>query len=46
MSESTAQQMDRHSYISLETFRRDGSAVPTPVWHAEMDDKLYVFHRR
>ena len=30
-------------YISLVTFRRDGSEVATPVWFAPLGDKLYVF---
>ncbi len=29
-------------YISLTTFRRSGVAVPTPIWFAERDGKLYV----
>jgi uncharacterized protein len=29
-------------YISLTTFRKSGVAVPTPIWFAEQDDKLYV----
>lgn len=29
-------------YISLKTFRKTGEAVPTPVWFAESDGKLYV----
>lgn len=29
-------------YVSLATFRRDGTQVKTPVWFAVMDDKLYV----
>ena len=29
-------------YISLITFRNSGAAVPTPVWFAEQDGKLYV----
>jgi PPOX class probable F420-dependent enzyme len=32
-------------YISLTTFRRDGSAAHTPVWFGEKDDKLYVMTR-
>jgi hypothetical protein len=36
-------QLQRESYISLETFRRDGRAVATPVWFAIAQDKLYVF---
>jgi PPOX class probable F420-dependent enzyme len=31
------------SYISLVTFKRDGSPVETAVWFAERDAKLYVF---
>lgn len=30
-------------YISLETFKRDGTGVRTPVWFARLDGKLYVF---
>jgi uncharacterized protein len=30
------------SYICLTTFRRSGVTVPTPVWFAEADGKLYV----
>ena len=29
-------------YISLTTFRKNGTAVPTPVWFGEQDGKLYV----
>lgn len=29
-------------YIRLTTFRKSGKAVPTPVWFAELDGKLYV----
>jgi PPOX class probable F420-dependent enzyme len=32
-------------YISLATFRKNGTAVPTPVWFGEQDDKLYVMSR-
>jgi PPOX class probable F420-dependent enzyme len=31
-----------HKYLQLTTFRKDGTAVPTPVWFAEDNDKLYV----
>lgn len=30
-------------YISLETFRRDGTGVRTPVWFVEMDGKLFFY---
>jgi len=29
-------------YILLTTFRKDGTAVPTPVWFAEDNGKLYI----
>jgi uncharacterized protein len=35
--------VDRHRYLSLATFRRDGAEVRTPVWFAALDAKLYVF---
>lgn len=28
--------------MSLTTFRKNGEAVPTPVWFAQSDDKIYV----
>jgi hypothetical protein len=30
-------------YISLETFRRSGQGVRTPVWFAEQEEALYVY---
>lgn len=32
-------------YISLITFRKNGVAVPTPVWFGENQGKLYVMTR-
>lgn len=32
-------------YISLQTFRKNGVGVSTPVWFGEQDDKLYVMTR-
>jgi PPOX class probable F420-dependent enzyme len=34
-----------HKYILLTTFRMDGTAVSTPVWFGEEEDKLYVVTR-
>ena len=31
--------------MSLISFRKNGTAVPTPVWFSEKDDKLYVMTR-
>lgn len=36
------QQLSGHKYISLTTFRKNGQPVSTPVWFAEVDDRLYV----
>ena len=35
--------LDRHRYVSLATFRRSGAEVATPVWFAAADGRLYVF---
>jgi uncharacterized protein len=32
-----------HKYLSLETYRKSGAAVRTPVWFAERDGKLYLY---
>ena len=32
-----------HAYISLETFRKNGSGVKTPVWFARVDDFIVVY---
>lgn len=37
---------DQAPYISLATYRKDGSVVPTPVWVAPLDGKLVVFTLR
>ncbi|MDX2077668.1 MAG: PPOX class F420-dependent oxidoreductase [bacterium] len=29
-------------YMSLKTFRKNGDAVPTPVWFAEENGKIYM----
>ena len=31
-----------HRYVRLSTFRKNGEAVPTPVWFARVGEKLYV----
>lgn len=33
------------SYVSLASFRKNGTAVYTPVWFAQEGDKLYVMTR-
>ncbi len=32
-------------YINLETFKKDGTGVKTPVWTAPLDGKLIVYSR-
>jgi len=35
--------LDRERFISLVTFRRTGVGVPTPVWFAVHDGRLWIF---
>jgi PPOX class probable F420-dependent enzyme len=35
--------LDSEKYINLETFKKDGNGVKTPVWTAPLDGKLVVF---
>jgi PPOX class probable F420-dependent enzyme len=35
-------ELARERYLSLATFRDDGTQVKTPVWFAVMDGKLYI----
>lgn len=37
---------DRVPYINLRSYKRDGSAVDTPVWCAPLDGKLVIFTLR
>ncbi len=34
--------LDNEQYISLETFKKDGTGVKTPVWAAPLDGKLVI----
>lgn len=43
MSESTFAQFDDHKYISLETFKKNGEGVRTPVWFVLHNGALYVY---
>jgi uncharacterized protein len=42
MKSSKLAQFDKQSFLNLETYRRNGTGVPTPVWFAEQDGVLYV----
>jgi len=35
--------LTRARYVNLETFRKDGRGVKTPVWIAEREGRLYAF---
>ncbi len=46
MGESTNPEVDRLascSYVSLATFKKDGSQVATPVWVSHAGDRLFVW---
>jgi PPOX class probable F420-dependent enzyme len=34
--------LERHQYANLITYRKSGAAIPTPVWFAEADGRIYV----
>jgi PPOX class probable F420-dependent enzyme len=34
--------LDNEQYVSLETFRKDGTGVPTPMWAAPLNGKLVI----
>jgi uncharacterized protein len=36
-------ELDRHKYLSLVTYRRDGRGVTTPVWFVTEDGRLFVY---
>lgn len=42
MSTETTAQFKGQSYLNLETFRKSGLGVRTPVWFVEQDGILYV----
>ncbi|MET9349266.1 PPOX class F420-dependent oxidoreductase [Streptomyces termitum] len=44
-TEETTEALRRGRYVSLTTFRRDGTGVATPVWYAMEDGKVYVWTR-
>jgi PPOX class probable F420-dependent enzyme len=39
----TLAQFDGQNYISLETFKKSGEGVKTPVWFVAYRDALYVY---
>ena len=43
MTTADVAELDQARYISLATYRLSGAEVPTPVWFAAADGRLYVF---
>ena len=39
---SVLEDIERGQYVSLVSFRRDGTGVATPVWHAVYDGEIFV----
>jgi PPOX class probable F420-dependent enzyme len=42
MTAPSLQELAAERYVSLVTFRRNGNAVPTPIWVAAYDGRLYA----
>jgi PPOX class probable F420-dependent enzyme len=43
MQTTDLKQFKDQEFLSLETFRKNGSGVKTPVWFAQEDDSLYIW---
>lgn len=43
MSHEALAPFANQQYLSLESFKRDGTPVQTPVWFAEDDGALYIY---
>ena len=39
---SAVQELERAGYVSLTTYRKDGTPVATPVWHAVHDGEVFI----
>jgi PPOX class probable F420-dependent enzyme len=39
---SALQQFEKQQYLNLETFRKNGDGVKTPIWFVQAGEKLYV----
>jgi PPOX class probable F420-dependent enzyme len=39
---SGIEQFENQSYLSLQTYRKNGDAIPTPVWFVQDGEKFYV----
>ncbi|MFI6058289.1 PPOX class F420-dependent oxidoreductase [Streptomyces sp. NPDC051286] len=45
MTPQTLQDFDRGEYVSLTTYRKDGTPVATPVWAAADGEELFIWTR-
>lgn len=43
MTHPATRALEGETYLSLETFKKDGTGVKTPVWFAVLDGAVYVF---
>lgn len=43
MTDAALNALERERYMSLETFKKNGEGVKTPVWFARVGNALYVF---
>ena len=43
MTHPALRALDGETYLNLETFKKDGNGVKTPVWFATLDGSVYVF---
>lgn len=43
MSDARLDQFANQKYLNLESYRKTGAAVATPVWFAQNGDELYIY---
>ncbi len=43
MQETDLKQFKNQEFLNIETFRKNGSGVKTPVWFAQEGDRLYIW---
>lgn len=43
MNDQRLEWLERGQFINLTTFRKNGQAIPTPVWFVWHEDRVYVF---
>lgn len=43
MSNESLKPFENQKYLNLESFKRDGTGVATPLWFAEKDGTIYVY---